>query len=85
MTYLWSIQHAGRVCTASGVCQLGKGGSTVQVSRATEGLREPPSELGALPHKDPLYLAGVGPSPPQPLRGPGPQLQLEGVEAQALL
>lgn len=40
MTYLWSIKHARRVCTASGVCQLGKGGSTVQVTRATESLRE---------------------------------------------
>jgi len=43
-----------------------------------------PSELGGLLQEDLVRLTTVGPGTPQPLRGPGPQLQLKGVKAQAL-
>lgn len=43
-----------------------------------------PSKLGKLLWADLPCLAMGGTDTPEPLRGPGPQLQLEGVELQAL-
>lgn len=85
--YLCSIKHTRRVLHSQWLvlAREGRSGGTGhQGHRGLGGALGLPSELGGLLQKDPVCLARVGPSTPQPLRGPGPQLQLEGVELQAL-